>query len=181
MTVEIYSENFTVGAVSFSIELTADQEGLSACRLLPMPTRPLHEVANHHLREAADQLKGYFDGTRQEFTVPLAPDGTHFQAEVWKATASVPYGQVRSYRWIAEQIGRPKATRAVAQALGANPLLLFVPCHRIVSSNGELGGFSCGIDWKVLFLAVEGIPGGVQLKIPTKTAPRPVRAKGSPL
>ncbi len=157
MAIEVYSENFIVDGVEFSIELTGDSRGLTACRLEEKPGHVQKHVSNSNLREAAQQLRQYFEGNTREFQVKLAPDGTRFQQEVWKATSTIPPGELRSYSWLAREVGSPKAVRAVAQALGANPLLLFVPCHRVVRSNGELGGFSCGIQWKILLLKHEGV------------------------
>ena len=168
MSIEVYSDIFAVGDVEFSIELTADDRGLTACRLEEKPVRINRGLTNPHLKKAADQIKQYFAGEPVKFSVRLAPDGTRFQREVWKATASIPQGELRSYLWLAHQVGSPKAVRAVAQALGANPLLLFVPCHRIIRSNGELGGFSCGLAWKVLLLGHEGVsPGQQELSLAT--------------
>lgn len=102
------------------------------------------------------QLSEYFAGTRREFEIPLAPEQpTSFQQQVWDAARVIPFGQTRSYWWIAVHIGNPYATRAVGNALGANPLLLFVPCHRVVQHDGGLGGFSCGIEWKRILLQHE--------------------------
>ena len=81
--------------------------------------------------------------------------GTQFQQQVWQALRTIPRGETRSYAWVARQIGRPKAARAVGAACGANPVLLLVPCHRVVASDGTLGGFSCGLPLKRRLLALE--------------------------
>ena len=86
---------------------------------------------------------------------PLAPIGTPFQLQVWQALTEIPRGETRSYRQIAERIGRPSAVRAVANAIGRNPLLWLVPCHRVIASDGTLGGFSAGIELKRRMLASE--------------------------
>ncbi|MCX7020251.1 MAG: methylated-DNA--[protein]-cysteine S-methyltransferase [bacterium] len=83
------------------------------------------------------------------------PNGTPFQLRVWAVAGQIPYGQTRSYWWIAMRMGDPYAARAVGGALGANPLLLFTPCHRVVRSDGQLGGFSSGIEWKRIFIEHE--------------------------
>ena len=82
-------------------------------------------------------------------------EGTPFQKKVWQAIATIPYGETRSYQWIAQKIGNPKAVRAVGQACGANPLPLMVPCHRVVASNGKIGGFSLGLKLKRRLLKLE--------------------------
>lgn len=103
------------------------------------------------------QLTEYFGGKRQQFDLPLSPTGTDFQKAVWTALQSVPYGTTASYGEIAAQIGRPKASRAVGGACGKNPILLLIPCHRIVGSNGNLTGFSAhgGVSVKQTLLTHE--------------------------
>ncbi|MBN2704674.1 MAG: MGMT family protein [Pontiellaceae bacterium] len=85
------------------------------------------------------------------------PESRPFQCRVWKGIQSIPWGKTLSYAALAERIGSPRAVRATANACGKNPLPLFIPCHRIVRSNGTLGGFSSGIAWKKLLLELEGI------------------------
>ncbi len=105
-----------------------------------------------------DALIDYFKGKRVEFVFPTDPglEGcTRFQKDVWEATSRIPYGQLRCYGWIAAQIGRPQAARAVGQALGANRLPIIVPCHRVLRSDGSLGGFSGGLHWKEKLIELE--------------------------
>jgi len=100
----------------------------------------------------------YFKGEKVEFRFPvdLGLGGrTQFQQDVWEAASRIPYGQLRSYGWLAAEIGRPRAARAVGQALGANRLPIVIPCHRIVRSDGSLGGFSGGLHWKVELIKME--------------------------
>lgn len=85
--------------------------------------------------------------------------GTPFQRKVWRAIARIPRGETRSYSWLARAVGRPKAVRAAANACGANPIPIFIPCHRVVASDGSLGGFSGGIAIKRKMLRLEGISG----------------------
>jgi O-6-methylguanine DNA methyltransferase len=102
------------------------------------------------------QLKRYFTGEPVRFRVPLdLSTGTAFQRKVWRVLQQIPYGQTRSYAWVARQIGSPRATRAVGIACGANPVPILVPCHRVVRSDGSLGGFSAGVGWKARLLALE--------------------------
>ncbi len=108
------------------------------------------------LERAETQVREYLAGRRRAFHLPLDPiTGTPFARAVWQACAEIPYGQTRSYGWIAERIGRPRAARAVGTALGANPLPLVIPCHRVVRSTGGLGGFGGGIVMKKRLLALE--------------------------
>ena len=107
--------------------------------------------------EATRQLAEYFSGRRREFELQLAPVGTNFQLRVWRALCEIPYGAVRNYSDIARAIGQPKATRAVGQANGRNPLPIVIPCHRVLASDGTIGGFSSGLDVKHRLLALEGV------------------------
>lgn len=97
----------------------------------------------------------YLTGSRKEFTLPLDLKGTFFQMKVWKELIKIPYGQIRTYKDIAKAIGNPKAYRAVGNALNKNPVLLIVPCHRVVGSNGQLTGFGAGIELKAWLLNLE--------------------------
>ena len=101
------------------------------------------------------QLEEYFSGKRRKFTLPLDPQGTAFDKKVWKATQKIPYGQVRTYKDIAKMIGKPKASRAVGNALGRNPIPILIPCHRVIASNGTLGGYSSGLKIKKILLTLE--------------------------
>jgi methylated-DNA-[protein]-cysteine S-methyltransferase len=94
------------------------------------------------LREACDQLQEYFDGKRMSFDLPLAPVGSDFQKRVWAALCAIPPGETRSYADIARAVG--SAPRAVGGANGANPIPLFIPCHRVIAADGSLGGYSGG-------------------------------------
>ena len=109
------------------------------------------------LKALKAELDRYFKGERFIFKGPFDMRGTPFQVDVWKAIYSIPYGKLTSYGEIAKQIGRPKSVRAVGNAVGDNPLGLIVPCHRVVSNDGGIGGFSSGLDWKRKLLYQEGI------------------------
>jgi methylated-DNA-[protein]-cysteine S-methyltransferase len=108
--------------------------------------------------DVAEQLQEYFRGERRTFDLPLAPRGTEFQMDVWRALQRIPYGETRSYSGIAREIGRPAAVRAVGAANGANPIPIVIPCHRVVGSNGSLTGFGGGIETKRWLLALESTP-----------------------
>ena len=108
--------------------------------------------------DVAAQLSEYFRGERNRFEVPLDFSGiTPFTRAVLDATADVPFGRLSTYRQVAEQIGQPKATRAVGNALGRNPIPIVVPCHRIVRSDSSLGGYTGGIQIKEHLLSLEGV------------------------
>jgi len=108
-------------------------------------------------RAAAAQLREYFAGRRREFDLDLAPYGTEFQLRVWRALRDIPFGSVRNYGDIARAIGQPNATRAVGQANGRNPLPIVIPCHRVIASDGSIGGYSCGLAVKHCLLALENV------------------------
>ena len=109
------------------------------------------------LEQAARELSEYFSGTRREFTVPLAPEGSDFQQKVWAALRSVPYGTTASYKDIAVQTGKPGAAVAVGQANSKNPIPIIIPCHRIIGTNGKLTGYTGGLHIKKALLQLEGI------------------------
>lgn len=106
-------------------------------------------------QEARRQLEEYFAGRRQTFDLPLRPNGTDFQQRVWKELLHIPYGQTATYGEIAQRIGNPNAARAVGQACNANPIPIFIPCHRVVGSNSRLTGFALGLDVKSALLELE--------------------------
>ncbi|HLQ83019.1 MAG TPA: methylated-DNA--[protein]-cysteine S-methyltransferase [Pseudogracilibacillus sp.] len=101
------------------------------------------------------QLDAYLKGELTEFDVPLAINGTKFQLTVWEALREIPYGKTVNYSNIAQQINQPNATRAVANAIGANPLLIFIPCHRVIGKDGSLTGFRAGVNLKRQLLTIE--------------------------
>ena len=113
---------------------------------------------NQHPRlvEAERQLRQYFSGERREFDVPLDVTGTAFQRRVWTALMTIPFGETRSYKDIATQIGSPDAVRAVGAANGRNPVSIITPCHRVIGATGELTGFAGGLDAKARLLDLEG-------------------------
>lgn len=113
------------------------------------------------LYEAYTQLNEYFAGKRMQFDLPLKGKGTVFQQRVWQELQKIPYGETRSYEDIAIGIGNPKAVRAVGQANGRNPILIIVPCHRVIHKNGSIDGFACGTKVKRFLLDLEKGKGGL--------------------
>ena len=116
---------------------------------------PSLESSNILLCEAKKQLTEYFEGKRKVFDLPLNPAGTEFQQNVWNALKEIPYGETRSYKQIAERIGNPAACRAVGMANNKNPIMVVVPCHRVIGSNGSLTGYAFGTDMKNWLLQLE--------------------------
>lgn len=109
------------------------------------------------IKKAAEQLEEYLQGTRQFFEIPLNPRGTEFQKKDWDALQQIPYGKTVSYGYIAREIGCPKGARAVGLANNRNPIPIFIPCHRVIGTNGKLVGYGGGIDKKIKLLQIEGI------------------------
>ena len=108
--------------------------------------------------ELEEKFKHYYSGERTTFTDKLDfSNATVFQRQVWETTRLIPYGETRSYGWVAKQIGRPKAARAIGQALGKNPLIIIVPCHRVIAGDGKLGGFGGGREMKQTLLELEKV------------------------
>ena len=105
--------------------------------------------------ETSRQLTAYFAGQLRTFDLPLAPQGTPFQLQVWQTLPEIPYGQTLSYGALAQKIGNPKASRAVGAANGQNPLPILIPCHRVIGANGRLTGFAGGLETKKALLSLE--------------------------
>jgi O-6-methylguanine DNA methyltransferase len=114
-------------------------------------------------RAAIEQILEYLNGERTEFDLRLDLRGTEFQRQVWEVLLGIPFGERRSYRDIAVAVGRPTAARAVGAANGSNPVSLVVPCHRVINSDGKLGGYGGGLDLKARLLAMESRATGGRL------------------
>lgn len=104
---------------------------------------------------ASTEIQEYLAGRRTSFSVPLNPQGTDFQKRVWNALQNIPYGQTRSYKEIAQVLGNEKAVRAIGMANNKNPLPIFIPCHRVIGTNGDLVGYAFGLKIKQFLLDLE--------------------------
>jgi O-6-methylguanine DNA methyltransferase len=134
----------------FSRQAVLSELGFPSAELLAGQTSP-------RLREAQAQLTDYLAGTRRSFDLSLdLSGGTSFQRKVWQTLRRVSYGQLRSYQWVAVRVGGRQYARAVGNAVGANPMPIVIPCHRIVAQDASLGGFSCGLPTKRKLLTLEG-------------------------
>lgn len=107
------------------------------------------------LKEAIKQLNEYFEGKRNIFDLQLAPEGTEFQKKVWNALREIPFGETKSYGEIAKLIGNEKASRAVGMANNKNPIMIVIPCHRVIGANGKLVGYAAGVEVKEMLLNLE--------------------------
>jgi len=146
------------------VEIQGGEEGVSAVRFVPSAADPPagngvspESPLPGPVRQAALQLGEYLAGQRQVFDFPLDLQGTPFQVAVWNCLLTIPYGETRSYAWVARAVGRPGAARAVGRAVGQNPVAIVVPCHRIIASDGTLGGYTGGLDVKRFLLRLEGL------------------------
>ncbi|MGL4731380.1 MAG: methylated-DNA--[protein]-cysteine S-methyltransferase [Clostridium sp.] len=106
-------------------------------------------------KDSYKELSEYFKGERKEFTFPYKISGTEFQMKVWNALCKIPYGETRSYKDVAKEVGNEKASRAVGMANNKNPIAIVVPCHRVVGSNGKMVGYAFGLNKKQILLDME--------------------------
>lgn len=114
-----------------------------------------NELHSDFLYEVYTQVNEYLTGRRKQFDVPLKYQGTQFQQSVWQELQKIPYGETRSYQEIAAVIGNEKAVRAVGQANNKNPILLIIPCHRVIHKSGDISAFACGVEVKRYLLELE--------------------------
>jgi len=121
--------------------------GLTAMTFIDVPAAATIKLPLALLEEAIIQLDEYFLGKRQHFSLPLAPEGTPFQQEVWRHVQQIPFGHTKTYYEIAAELGKPTASRAVGHANMRNPLAIFIPCHRVIGQQGKLTGYAGGI-WR---------------------------------
>ncbi len=125
---------------------------------LRTPPGSNHPKIEKILAQAQQQITAYCEGRKRIFQLPLdLHQGTEFQRRVWHQALKIPYGRTQSYLWIAKALGGRGFSRAVGSALGANPLPLIIPCHRVLTSSGALGGYSGGLPVKIALLALEGL------------------------
>ncbi|QPJ85270.1 methylated-DNA--[protein]-cysteine S-methyltransferase [Sarcina sp. JB2] len=117
--------------------------------------KDVREFETPLLKKAKKQLEEYFEGKRKKFDLALRLNGTSFQNKVWKALLNIPYAKTCSYKDIAKNIGNENASRAVGNANNKNPLPIFIPCHRVIGSNGKLIGYAGGLDIKIKLLELE--------------------------
>lgn len=140
----------------FSFGIYSRQEAIVAIDLKAGERSDAEPAGTRH-RDFERQLIEYLEGKRRVFELALRLEGSDFQKEVWEAVSHIPYGQTASYGEIAHLIGKPKASRAVGAANGANPIPIVIPCHRVIGSDGSLTGYGGGLALKSRFLALEGI------------------------
>jgi len=140
--------------------LVSDGRALRRVDMAPFETQTEWELDERPFEDVVAQLDSYFKGERRDFDVELEAKGTPFQARVWTALSGIPYGETVSYMEVARRVGSPKAVRAVGRAVGANPLPIIVPCHRVVGANGTPTGYGGGLERKARLLDLEGADPG---------------------
>ncbi len=136
-TLSLFAHDDTIVELRFGASKTSDQH------------------PNAVLKKYVQELQEYFGGKRRTFSTTLSPQGTDFQQKVWRALLAIPYGETITYQELAKRTGRPKAIRAAASACGKNPIPIFIPCHRVIASDGGLGGYSGGMKKKQALLDLE--------------------------
>ena len=151
---EAYWDRFETALGTLSIGVDG---GGSVTRLVFAADELPGRRSTKRCQEVRTQLEEYLAGTRKKFKLTLKPRGTAFQRSVWHGLTEIPYGTVCGYGDLARNIGNPGAARAVGQANGANPIPIIIPCHRVISADGSIGGFSSGLAKKRQLLAVERI------------------------
>ena len=137
------------------IEIIEENEKIIELNIYNEKKNNIIEKDTKLLLETQKQLKEYFEGKRTKFEIPLNPKGTEFMKKVWKELLNIPYGEVRTYKEIAEKIGNSKASRAVGMANNKNPIPIIIPCHRVIGSNNKLVGYALGLDMKKYLLDLE--------------------------
>jgi methylated-DNA-[protein]-cysteine S-methyltransferase len=135
--------------------IAGTEDGIAAIHMQPADPDPTWVRDDDALKNAVAQLEAYFAGERTTFDLPLAPEGSAFQRQVWLALQDIPYGRTESYGVLAERIGRPGAARAVGRANSQNPIAIVVPCHRVIGSTGQLTGYAGGMERKQALLDLE--------------------------
>ncbi len=132
-----------------------EKEGALCAFRLGEPPIGVPEQTSDLLQQTSEWLHGYFSGSREPFLLPLRLNGTPFREKVWRALCEIPYGETRSYAWLAQRAGSPRACRAAGDACRRNPIWIVVPCHRIVGTNGDLTGYAGGLAMKEALLLLE--------------------------
>ncbi|MPM89161.1 Methylated-DNA--protein-cysteine methyltransferase, constitutive [bioreactor metagenome] len=137
------------------IGISENETGITDVFFMNQPDPLLLQKESPLIKRTISQLREYLNGTRQVFDLPLAPQGTPFQQSVWKELLKIPYGSTRSYQDVAKAIGKPQACRAVGMANNRNPLVIIIPCHRVIGAGGKLVGYGGGLAIKAKLLELE--------------------------
>ena len=152
-----YAEHITLHTPIGMLVVSSRDGAVCSIRLAGIDEPPVTEQneTSPVLILATNELKAYFAGERQEFSFPMNGDGTPFQKSVWRALLQIPFGETRTYSEIAAAVENPKGSRAVGMACNKNPIMVAVPCHRVVGAGGKLTGYAYGTDLKQRLLDLE--------------------------
>ena len=146
----------TIDSPIGKIVIEADEVAITGIHFKIIKPEAKSQGSEYLLNQCEKELSAYFEGTLKEFTVPVRADGTPFRMKVWEELRKIPYGEVSSYKDIANAIGNPKAVRAVGGANHNNPISIIIPCHRVIGADGSLTGYGGGLDAKKYLLELEG-------------------------
>jgi len=146
---------FTYDTVHGKITIVSDGEAITQIKHEGKLMPECEKKETVLIKQAFDELNEYFSGKRFDFDVPIRLHGTDFHRSVWEALMKIPYGETRTYKQVAEIVGRPKASRAVGQANNRNPIWIIIPCHRVIGASGKLTGYDGGVEMKEKLLELE--------------------------
>ena len=155
---DYFELNTSLGTMAFR----GNRDGIQSIQFLEEPSTT-SEIIPDSLREAVSQMKAFLAGSIKDFTFVMQPQGTDFQKKIWSILSEIPYGTTLSYIKIAQIYGNTKAVRAVGAAIGKNPILVVIPCHRVIGSDGTLIGYAAGLTRKRELLKHEGYPSQITL------------------
>lgn len=166
MDLEAHKHHIDYSSPSGILRIFSNGKGVTRIQRIRKPEAK-NDIPDKICIEAARQLDQYYEGVRQNFDIPLdLSSGTEFQRTVWKALREISFGKTTTYGELAHYIDNPKAVRAVGTANGKNPILIMVPCHRVIGADGSLTGFSAGMDMKKQLLELEtGVTIGTQASL----------------
>ena len=158
MNIYTYKTNIgeiTIASENGAITTLKRSDSENPASQIPADNASFSLLPSELTNKAATQLEEYLARKRQEFDLPIRPKGTAFQRSVWNALTSIPYGETRSYKQIAQMLGNPNACRAVGLANNKNPIWIIIPCHRVIGSNGSLVGYGGGLEMKEQLILLE--------------------------
>ena len=158
LTTDTHMTAKTYDFLDHKMLLIADGNILTQCKWILSGSSLHHshiEHKNEVIETAISQISEYLEGNRKKFNIPLRLEGTEFRMKVWNEMRRIPYGETITYKELARRIGSPDACRAVANACGANPFPILIPCHRVIASGGKTGGYTGGLDIKLRLLEIE--------------------------
>ncbi|MCI9177361.1 MAG: methylated-DNA--[protein]-cysteine S-methyltransferase [Clostridia bacterium] len=145
--------SYTYSTKIGEITITEENQKIIEVKLGKADNREIKETKL--IKQTYEQIEEYLEEKRTKFTIPISLKGTTFRKKVWEALLTIPYGKTNSYQEIARKIGNPKACRAVGMANHYNPIIIIVPCHRVIGKNGKLVGYGGGLDIKEKLLEIE--------------------------